>query len=105
LPKYLILYKVNPGTQPADPKEALKQTEMNLAAADELHKAAVFKEQGAFNPGEGYIIAEFPSKEEAVKLAQRFWPEIITDTREVVSWEKTKEITLSILREKAERTK
>jgi hypothetical protein len=102
--RYLILYKVNPATQPADPKEALKQTETNMAAADKLHDASVFKEHGTFNAGEGYIIAEFPSREEAYKLGQRFWPGIITDTREIISWEKTKEIVLSTLKEQAEKT-
>jgi hypothetical protein len=74
-----------------------------MAAADELLKSGVFKLQGSFNPGEGYIIADFPSKEEAFKLGQHFWPGIITDIREIVSWEKTKEITLSILKEQAEK--
>jgi hypothetical protein len=103
MPRYLILYKINPATQPADPKAALEQAETNMAAADELLKTGVFKEHGAFNPGEGYIIAEFPNKEEAYKLGQRFWPALITDTREILSWEKTKEIVLSLLKEQAEK--
>jgi len=100
--KYLILYKVNPATQPADPKVALKEAEVNLAAAEELLKAGIFKEAGSFNPGDGYIIAEFPSLEEALKLGQRFWPGITMEIREIISWEKTNEIVLSTLKEKAE---
>jgi len=97
--RYLILYKINSAIQPVDPKVALKQSEANFAAADELKKAGIFKELGTFNPGEGYIIAELPSTEEALKLGTRFWPGIITDIREIISWEKTKEIVLSNLRE------
>lgn len=103
MPRYLILYKLSPANQPTDPKVALKQAETNMAAADELLKAGVFKEHGSFNPGEGYIIAEFPNREEAYKLGQRFWPAIVSDAREVISWEKTKEIGLSILKELAEK--
>ena len=100
--KYLILYKINAATQPADPKVALKETEANLAAVDELQKAGIFKEVGTFNPGEGYLIAELPSLEAALKLGQRFWPGVITNIREIISWEKTKEIVLSSLREQLE---
>jgi hypothetical protein len=96
-----MLYKVNTAIQPTDPKAALSLTETNMAAADDLVKAGIFKEHGTFNPGEGYAIVELPSHEEAYKLAQRFWPGIISDTREIVSWEKTQEITLSILKEQA----
>jgi hypothetical protein len=101
--RYLILYKINTAIQPTDPKEALKQTEMSFAAVDELLNAGIFKEHGSFNPGEGYAIAELPSREEVYKLAHRFWPGVITDIREIISWEKTKELTLSILREQAEK--
>ncbi len=104
MPRFLMLYKVNHTNQPIDPKAALKETEANMAAADELMKAGIFKEHGSFNPGEGYVIAEVPSREEAYKLAQSFWPGIITDTREIISWEKTKEIVLSNLKEQAEKT-
>jgi hypothetical protein len=100
MPRYLILYKVNPAIQPVDPKTALEETEANLAAVDELLKAGIFKDTGTFNAGEGYAIAELPSAEAALKLAQRFWPGITTDIREIVSWEKTKEIVLSSLRER-----
>lgn len=96
--KYLILYTVNSAIQPADPKVALKEAETNFTAVDELQQAGIFKDLGSFNPGEGYIIAEFPSLEEALKLTQRFWPGILTDIREIVSFEKNKEIVLSNLR-------
>jgi uncharacterized protein YciI len=99
MPRYLILYKINSAIQPVDPKVALEETEANLAAVEELQKAGIFKEVGTFNPGEGYLIAEFPSTEEAFKLAQRFWPGVLTDIREIIPWEKTKEIILSSLRE------
>ena len=102
MPRYLILYKVTPATHPADPKVALKESEANFAAADKLLKAGIFKEHGSFNPGDGYIIAEFPSLEEAYKLSQRFWPGITMEIREVISWEKTTEIVLSIIKEQAE---
>jgi uncharacterized protein YciI len=97
--RYLILYTINSANQPADPKAALEENEANLAAVDELQKAGIFKEVGTFNPGEGFIIAEFPSLEEAFNLAQRFWPGVTTDIRESIPFEKTKEIVLSSLRE------
>jgi uncharacterized protein YciI len=98
--RFLILYKINSAIHPADPKTALEETEANMAAVDELQKAGIFKEVGTFNPGEGFIIAEFSSLEEALKLAQRFWPGVITNIREIISWEKTKEIVSSTLRER-----
>jgi hypothetical protein len=98
----LILYKLNPSHQPADPKVALKEAERNMAAADELLKAGIFKEHGTLNPGQGYIIAEFPSYEEAYKTTQRFWPGISVDVRETISWEKTKDIVISGLKELVE---
>ena len=99
--RFLILYTINSAIQSADPKIALKETEASLAAVEELQKAGIFKEVGTFNPGEGFIIAEFPSIEEAFKLAQSFWPGVITNIREIISWEKTKESVLSTLKEQA----
>jgi hypothetical protein len=101
MPKYLVLYKLNPATWPADPKVALKMAETNFAAGDELEKAGIIKEQGSFNPGDGYLIGEMPSLEEAYKFAHRMWPFVTMEIREIIPWEKTKEIALSVLREQA----
>jgi hypothetical protein len=99
--RFLILYKVNSAVQPADPKIALKLTEASMAAHNELVKAGIIKESGALNPGEGYMITEANSFEEAYKLTNRFWPNIIADIREIIPWEKNEEIVLSSLREQA----
>jgi hypothetical protein len=103
MPKYLINYKVNAAMQPTDPKVAFEVTKANMAGADELMNAGVFKHHWSLNPGEGIIIAQFSSREEAYKVAQSFWPGITTETRELVSWEKTKEIVLEGLKELAEK--
>ena len=41
------------------------------------------------------IVAKFPSFEEAYKVGNRFWPMRSTEIREVVSWDKVKEIVLA----------
>ncbi len=97
--RYFISFKVNSANWPADPKVALAGAEANFAAHDEMLKAGIIKESGAFNPGEGYIIVELPSFEEAYKLSHRMWPGMTMDIREVIPWEKNKEIALSVLRE------
>jgi len=52
-------------------------------------------------PGNGLIIARFPSFEEAYRVGNRFWPMLTLEIRELISWEKTKEITLTQLKEAA----
>jgi hypothetical protein len=96
-------YKINPNIQPTDPKVALEVTKANMAGADDLMKAGVFKHHWMLNPGEGLIIAQFSSKEEALKVAHSFWPRVITEIHELVSWEKTKEIVLEGLKDLAEK--
>ena len=100
--RYLILYTVNAAIQPEDPKVELKMTEANMAAVDELANAGIVKEHGSFNPGEGYLLAEFPSREEVFTFTQRFWPGIITDAKEITPWETTKAIVLTTLKEQIE---
>ena len=101
MPRYLISFKLNSATYPVDPKVAFKMTETNFALHEQLEKAGIIKETGSFNPGDGFMIAEFPSFEEAYKLAHRFWPHMTMNIREIISWEKNKEIVMSILREQA----
>ena len=102
--KYLILYKINPATQSENPEVAVKDFEKSVVALTELSKAGIFKEHGVFNAGDGFIIAEFSSFEEALKLSQNFFPGVITKVREYVSWEKASEIVLSSLKEQVEKT-
>lgn len=101
MPRYLVLYKLNSAIFPTDPKAALAAAEANFAGVEEMLKADILKETGATNAGEGYMICEFPSTEEALKMADSFFPGILTDVREIISLEKTKEIVLSRLREQA----
>ena len=98
----MIRYKLNPSKQSDDPKVALEETKVAMAGADELMKAGVFKHHWAIAPGEGLIIAKVPSFEEAYKVGNRFWPGITTEIREIISWEKSKEIVLGQLKELAE---
>ena len=99
--RFLISFKLNSALWPVDPKLALKAAETNFAASDEMIKAGVIKDMGSFNPGDGFMIVELPSLEEAYKLSHRFYPHMTVEIREIVSWEKTKEIALSVLREQA----
>ncbi len=97
--RYFISFKLNSAIFPADPKVALKVAEANFAVSDEMLKAGIVTDIGTFNPGEGYMIVEFPSLEEAYKLVERMYPHMISDIREIISWEKTEEIALSNRRE------
>ncbi len=97
--RYFISFKLNSAIFPADPKVALEVAEANFAASDEMLKTGILKDIGTFNPGEGYMIVEFPSLEEAYKFAEAWYPHMSTDVREIISWEKTKEIALSNRRE------
>ncbi len=101
MPKYLISYRVNPSRTPVDPVAAYEATKASMAAVDELVEAGVFKHHWSTGPGAGVIVAKFPSFEEAYRLGNRFWPMLTTEIREVISWDKVKEIVLSQLKEAA----
>ena len=101
MPKYLILWKLNSAIYPTDPKAALALAEANFAAVDEMIKAGIVKDTGGINAGEGYMICEFPSYLEAVKMANNWFPGMLTDIRELLPYEEMKEIILSIIREQA----
>ena len=98
----MISYKLNSAIFPADPKVALKVMVANFGAMGELRKAGIVTDIGTFNPGEGYIIVEFPSLEAAYTLAERFYPHMIADVREIISWEKTEEIAFANRREQVQ---
>lgn len=54
----------------------------------------VFRHHWSTRPGEGVIIAEFPSFEEAYELDNRFWPTHTLEIQAIISWDKVKEIVL-----------
>ncbi len=101
MPKYMIRYRVNPSKQPDDPAASYEATKVAMAAADGLAEAGVFKHHWTMGPGDGLIIAKFSSFEEAYRVCNRFWPMLTVEIRELLSWEKTKEITLAHLKEAA----
>ncbi len=63
--------------------------------------SGVLEHHWAMGPGDGLVIAKFPSFEEAYRVGNRFWPMLTVEIRELLSWEKTKEITLTHLKEAA----
>ena len=83
--RYLVLYKLNSAHWPADPKVALEAAETNFAADYEMVKAGIVKDQGSFNPGDGFMIVELLSLEEAYKLSHSFYPHMTVEIREIVS--------------------
>ncbi len=101
MPKYLITYRLNASKQADDPKASYEQTKAAMAAADGLTEAGVFKHHWSTGPGDGVIVAKFPSFEEAYRVCNSFWPMLTVEIRELLSWEKTKEITLTHLKEAA----
>jgi hypothetical protein len=102
MPKYLILYKVNSSQQPTDPQLALQFFDMNVAAIEGLKKAGIIKDIGTLAPGEGYLIVEYSSFEEAVKAFNPFFPAISMEIREVLSWEQTVDVVKADLETKIE---
>ena len=63
--------------------------------------SGVLEHHWAMGSGDGLVIAEFPSFEEDYRVCNRFWPLLTVEIRELLSWEKTKEITLTHLKEAA----
>ncbi len=98
----MIVGKLNSAIFPADPKVALKAMKANFGAMGELRKAGIVTDIGTFNPGEFYMIVEFPSLEEAYTLAERWYPHMSADVREIISWEKTEEIAFANRKEQAQ---
>jgi hypothetical protein len=95
----MVRFTLNAAIFPADPKVALKVMEANFGATGELQKAGILTDIGTFNPGEGYMIVEFPSLEAAYTLAERWYPHMSADVREIIPWEKTEEIAFANRRE------
>jgi len=102
MPEYLIRFKVNPSKQPDDPKALYEATKAAFAGGDALMEAGIIKHQWGTGVGEGVFIAKFPSFEEAYKLGTRFWPMMSMEIQELIAWDKTREIVLSLQKEAAE---
>lgn len=98
----MISFTLNSAIFPTDPKVALKVMEVNFGAMGELLKTGIVTDIGTFKPGEGYMIVEFPSLEEAYTLAERWYPHMSADVREIIPWEKTKEIAFANRREQVQ---
>ena len=103
MPEYMIRYWINPSKQPDDPKARYEATKAAMKGADELMKAGIFKQQWGTGVGAGVAIAQFPSTEEAFKLGTSFWPMMSIEIKELIPWEKVKEIVLSTQKEAAEK--
>src|SRR6266702_7959383 len=95
MPRYMVLYRANPGVWPTDPKQALGILERVFAGSDYLFKEGALKEVGWFTPQEGYGIFEADSKEKVLELVEPFFPYYSQDIREIVSWERGKQAILA----------
>jgi len=93
------LWRVNlAASWPVDPAQALEMNEMMWKVLDGLLKKGELEEFGFFPDGyTGYVIA----KGEAVDVfrnASMFFPFIITETHDIIPFEKGKEIVRAVVK-------
>jgi hypothetical protein len=63
---------------------------MQIGAIDSLLKNGAIVEFGFFEPDSGYVVIEASSRTDALSIGALFYPNVQTQTFEVVSWEKGK---------------
>ncbi len=104
--RYLILWRQNPvAPWPADPTEALKLTERMFAAMDDLMKKGEIEEFGWFqDANSGYVISKGESAD-VFRRANMFQPYIRSKVREIIPYEKGKEIELAVAKARIEAAK
>lgn len=66
-----------------------------------LMETGIFKYNWSSSPGTGVILAKFPSFEAAYEVGNQFWPMLSMEIKEVIFWEKTKELVLTQAKEAA----
>ena len=105
--RYLITCRSNPAIPlPKDPDEYSKFMEQIWAGFDDYIKKGIIKDIGFFLDGhlDGYVIVEG----EGADILQgnvTFFPYWLTETREIVSFEKTKKLSRELIKAQIEAAK
>lgn len=95
---YMIVWEVNPGNWPTDPKEVLAVWEAAAAGADRLLASGAFKEIRWTDNTAGYAVAECDSKADAIALCTPLFPYFSQTIEETVSWEAARDAVLTAAR-------
>jgi hypothetical protein len=104
--RYLITCQSNPDAPwPTDPKEYKQFMEQVWAGFDDFIEKGIIKEIGFFLDGgwDGFVIVEGESVD-ILKGNAGFFPYWLTETREIVSLEKVKEISRELMHSQIETT-
>jgi len=106
LARYLVTCRSNPAAPwPKDPDEYSRFMEQVWAGFDDGIKKGVIKDIGFFFDGwDGYAIIEGEGAD-ILKGNIAFFPYWLTDTREIVSYEKAKEISKALVEAQKEAAK
>ncbi len=104
--RFLILWRPNLLAQRLkDPSENLKFVEKAIATIDDLIKKGEVEEFGFFpDANSGYIIIKGESAD-VFRISEMFYPNILGEVREIVPYEKGKEIALALAKDKVEAAK
>jgi hypothetical protein len=97
--RFLSLWRMNTAVPyPADPSKVLELNEKMFAAMDALIKQGRIKEFGFFpDATSGYVMSEGESTD-VFRSANMFLPYILSETHEIISYEKGKEILFALLK-------
>ena len=90
MPRYLSIWKVNSSLVPQDPVARLKSFEAQAKAIDSALKAGAIKEFGFFDVETGYAMLETPTRADAMNIGALFYPYVINEPHEIISWEQAK---------------
>jgi len=107
LARYLITCRSNPAAPwPKDPDEYSKFMEQLWAGFDDSIKKGIIKDIGFIVDGhwDGYAIVEGEGAD-ILKGNVAFFPYWLTDTQEIVSYEKAKEISRAFIEAQKEATR
>ena len=104
--RFLLIWRSNPvAPWPTDPVEYSKFIENSFAAMDDLVKKGLIKEMGSFLDGNsGYVICEGEGAD-IYRANSMFLPYWESEVYEIISWEKTKEITAALMKAQIEAAK
>ncbi|HYC21012.1 MAG TPA: hypothetical protein VEF35_10515 [Candidatus Bathyarchaeia archaeon] len=89
--KFLNMWRLNPIAMSPDPAERAKMVEMMFAMADALMQSGQILESGFFSDGtSGYVITKEETKDAFMHTAA-LYPWMISEVREIISYETGKE--------------
>ncbi len=104
--KFLVLWHVNwSAPWPTDPNKNLELNEMMWTAIDGLRKNGQIEEFGAFPDGtSGYGIAKGEATD-VLRGVSMFQPFVVCEVKEIIPFEKQKEVQRSVMKAQIEATK